>query len=403
MKKIIISLILMYSFNIFSQQNIKVGERAPLINITDWVVNVPKDKKLENKFVVLEFWATWCGPCLRAVPHLNDLQDKFKRDDLYFISITDEPVHKIEKIHSVVDFKTIVVSDQTKATQKEFGDGKRGITQIPLTVLIDNKGIIKWKGNPSRLTESLLNDFLNEKPISDTDTVRKDNVLRTPKVKKHLEIEKLKGFEKKIYLAGTDDIKLYIDIKKSKSNISFSDKKTGPNLFYSVSVNVSDILTDVFEYNINEIFVHEDLDKDRYDIWFKNDSLPKEKALKFLQDTLFSKLKIEKKKGSKKIIAKELMIENKNLLEKSTDKESDITGVQGKKTIYSRITLKDLASELNKTFPHYLVFLSKDKEVYNFFIDNNSYEKAISDLKQYGISVRDKEVEVKLFEFYQKN
>src|SRR5690606_9009677 len=135
-------------------------------NITDWIINVPKDKKLENKFIVLEFWATWCAPCLQAVPHLNDLQNKLKRDDLYFISITDEPVHKIEKTHSIIDFKTIVDSDQTKATQKSFRDRKRGNTELPLTVQIDSKVIIKLIGSPGKLKESFLNDYLNKKPIN---------------------------------------------------------------------------------------------------------------------------------------------------------------------------------------------------------------------------------------------
>lgn len=398
MKNLIITLILVYSLNGFSQQNIKVGEKAPSISITDWVINTPENKKLENKFIVIEFWATWCVPCLKAVPHLNDLQDKFKRDDLYFISLTDEPVHKIEKTHSIVNFKTIVASDQTKATQKEFGDGKRGITQLPLTVMIDNEGIIKWIGTPSKLTEFILNDFLNKKPIN-----KNDSGLGKLKIKENLELQKLKGFEKVLYVAQNDDIKFYFDIEKSESKFSFSNKKTGTKLFYLESANVSDILTSVFHYNVNEIFVHENLDKDRYDVWFKNDSLSKEKALEFLQDTLFSKLKIEKKESSKKIITKDLVIENKNLLEKSTDKESRITSIQGKKTMYSRITLKDFADELNKISPHYFVFLPKDKEVYNFFIDDESYEKIVSDLKQYGIIVKDKELVINLLEFYHIN
>jgi len=242
-------------------------------------------------------------------------------------------------------------------------------------------------------------DFLNNIPISNT-----ENILRKPKTRKrNLEIEKLKGLDKKMYLMENNDIKLYIDVQKSKSQISFSDKKGGTHLFYSVAVNATDMLTDIFKYNINEIFVHENLNEDKYDIWFKNDSLSKEKALKFLQDTLFSKLNIEKRESTKKIIAQELMIENKKLLEKSTDQKSDITNVQGKKTMYSRFTLKELTENLNKKFSHYLVFLAKDKEYYNFFIDDNSYENAIRDLKQHGIIVRDKETEIKLYEFYPKN
>lgn len=396
-KYAICAFVILFSINVFSQQNIKSEEKAPPVNITDWVLNTPEDKDLKNKFIVLEFWATWCAPCLQAVPHLNDLQDKFKRDDLYFISITDEPVHKIEKAHSVVDFKTIVVSDQTKTTQKQFGDGKRGITQLPLTVLIDNKGIIKWIGSPSKLTETVLDDFLNTKLKINTPQLIDISDFKNELNKNGSALEKI------LYLAADKETKFYIEIEKSKSTRFRGNEKAGTKLFYLEFANTSDILKSIFHYNINEIFVHEDLDKDRYDIWFKNDSLSKEKALDFLRDTLFSKLNIDQKESFKKITAKELVMENKNLLEKSTDKESHITNIQGKKTMYSRITLKNLAEELNKIFPHYFVFLSKDEESYNFFIDDNSYEKTIRDLKQYGITVRDKETEIKQLEFYRKN
>lgn len=62
--------------------------------ITDWIKNIPEDKNLNNKYIVLEFWATWCEPSIAAVPHLNQLQDEFKQNDLYFNSITDESIEK---------------------------------------------------------------------------------------------------------------------------------------------------------------------------------------------------------------------------------------------------------------------------------------------------------------------
>jgi thiol-disulfide isomerase/thioredoxin len=79
MKKINFLILLIFLTGIlYSQDTLRVGDKAPKINITDYLLNAPKDKKIENKFVILEFWATWCAPCLGSVPHLNDLVKKFK-------------------------------------------------------------------------------------------------------------------------------------------------------------------------------------------------------------------------------------------------------------------------------------------------------------------------------------
>jgi thiol-disulfide isomerase/thioredoxin len=75
MKHLALLLFLLFSpLVIFGQSNLRVGDPAPPITITEWLANTPEDTTLRDKFIVLEFWATWCKPCLEAVPHLNELR-----------------------------------------------------------------------------------------------------------------------------------------------------------------------------------------------------------------------------------------------------------------------------------------------------------------------------------------
>lgn len=163
MKKINVLFLLIFLFgNVYSQDTLKVGDKAPKINITDYILNIPKDKNIGGKFIVLEFWATWCAPCLSAVPHLNELHDNFKnRKDLLFLSMTYEKPEKTKRTLEKIPFKTVVVSDQTKLNEANFN-----VDEIPHTVLIDNKGIIRWIGIPTELNSSVIENFLNGTNIS---------------------------------------------------------------------------------------------------------------------------------------------------------------------------------------------------------------------------------------------
>ena len=70
--KQIIFIFLLSQFYIFSQINLEIGGKSPAIIIANWTSNSPENKKFKGKFIVLEFWATWCLLFIKYVPHLNN-------------------------------------------------------------------------------------------------------------------------------------------------------------------------------------------------------------------------------------------------------------------------------------------------------------------------------------------
>lgn len=51
----------------------------------------------DAKLLIINLWATWCGPCQHEIPELNNLVEKYEEDNVLFLSITDEERHKVEK------------------------------------------------------------------------------------------------------------------------------------------------------------------------------------------------------------------------------------------------------------------------------------------------------------------
>ncbi len=74
------------------------GNKLPDFTATTLSGNTIRSKELKGKIVVVKIWATWCGSCVKEIPQLNTLVEKYKNDSsIVFISITDDTKEKIER------------------------------------------------------------------------------------------------------------------------------------------------------------------------------------------------------------------------------------------------------------------------------------------------------------------
>lgn len=81
---------------------LSIGSNAPALNIEHWVQDgngkfKPVTKFANGKVYVVEFWATWCGPCIQSMPHLAKLQADFADKGVQIVSISDEDLETVEK------------------------------------------------------------------------------------------------------------------------------------------------------------------------------------------------------------------------------------------------------------------------------------------------------------------
>ena len=99
---------------------------------------------LKGKVVVLDFWASWCAPCRRALPDLDRLSEDLRDQGLVVIGVNREPQNREAaramlaklKIH----FRSVV--DARANTQRGYGE-RLGLQSLPTTVLVDRKGTIR--------------------------------------------------------------------------------------------------------------------------------------------------------------------------------------------------------------------------------------------------------------------
>lgn len=132
-------------------QAAELGDPAAPLDIADWVKGDAVD--LANvqgtKVLVVEFWATWCGPCLTSIPHLTELQHKFADRGVVVIGVSAEDPSTVRPFVDKMGGKMgyTVAVDNNRQTSKGYmtAYGQNG---IPHAFVIDLEGRVAWHGHP---------------------------------------------------------------------------------------------------------------------------------------------------------------------------------------------------------------------------------------------------------------
>ena len=141
-------------------------------------------RDLKGKIVILEFWATWCGPCIPAMQKLDSLQNEFK-GELEIITISTEKKERLEKFIKSSNTSLRIVSDTSHSIHFKY-------KVIPHSIVIDKNGIVRALTSPENITKDALTNLITKDQI---DLELKDDFYVDPS----LEVETIKSISNTDY------------------------------------------------------------------------------------------------------------------------------------------------------------------------------------------------------------
>lgn len=172
-------------FSVNAADSLTIGSVAPELNVEHWVQDgegkfKPVTKFENNKVYVVEFWATWCGPCIASMPHIVEMQKAYADKGVQIVSISDEDLETVEGFlekevksrNSKKGESEDTAKDQKPTTYKELTksyclttdpDGSSskdymeaaGQNGIPCAFIVGKDQKIEWIGHPMSMDEVL--------------------------------------------------------------------------------------------------------------------------------------------------------------------------------------------------------------------------------------------------------
>ena len=158
-------------------KTLTIGSKAPAIDVEHWVSDghgkfKPVTEFEAGKVYVVEFWATWCGPCISSMPHLAETQAKYAEKGVQIISISDEDLETVEgflekpvraakgedpevgKTYGELTSAYCLTTDPDGSVQTDYmrAAGQNG---IPTCFIVGKDAHVEWVGHPMSMDKAL--------------------------------------------------------------------------------------------------------------------------------------------------------------------------------------------------------------------------------------------------------
>ena len=157
-----------FSSNRLSAATLKIGDPAPKITSGKWIQGEPVKAYEKDKAYIVEFWATWCGPCRSTIPHLNEVHKRFKDKGLVVIGQDcweeDESAVApfVKEMGDKMTYR-VALDDKSKVEKGSMATDwmeAAGLNGIPSLFLVGKDAKIAWMGHPMELRDETISQVL---------------------------------------------------------------------------------------------------------------------------------------------------------------------------------------------------------------------------------------------------
>ncbi len=219
------------------------------INISEEIQPSAIANQKTNALYFIDFWATWCGPCIHVSKYLETLQEQYP-NDFYIVSLTKESPDVVSRFMTKYNTKLAVAIDNEGETFK-----KNKVTSLPYGILYNANGDVLWRGHPADLKGYQIGNFINRNKsrIAVTEMLK---VKAYDPVVVFEEIEQEDDFEV-VNLDNTADNKVFL-VETHKS-------------YFKLKGDLKSILAYALNSHKSQIEIPEDLNQ-CFDMRFKLDS-----------------------------------------------------------------------------------------------------------------------------------
>jgi thiol-disulfide isomerase/thioredoxin len=160
-----------------SAKELTIGSDAPPLDIEHWLQDgegffKPVKEFEDDKVYVIEFWATWCGPCIQNMPHIAELQEQYRGQNVQIIGVSDETEEEVtefldqehpqlEKKMAEVTAAYSLTADPDRSAHEDYMEASNQ-QGIPTAFIVGKDGKIEWIGHPAAM------DPVLEKVVKDS-------------------------------------------------------------------------------------------------------------------------------------------------------------------------------------------------------------------------------------------